>query len=364
MTVLPVGQPEGLCSWMGRAAKGPCDRWALLDAVRRDCRPRPDIPLNVACRGQREFVRKTCLIFNDKAGTAGHIGLVLDRLVTQARFDVLAGKSCDETARLARDARTQYERIIVAGGDGTISRVVNALAPEFDSVELAVLPLGTGNDLARSLHLPLDDPSAALEIAFEGESHLLDVGHVRGATDVYFVNAASGGFGGRVARDVHREDKARWGPVAYWMTAFSKLMKLEPYAVSLEVDGVCHDINVYGIVVANGQFVGGGFPIAPRASLDDGMLDVTTIPVLPMLELLADGISYALGHHEQVERIGFFRGRQIHITSDPPVLFSIDGEPIQSLDSVFEVLPRALRVVAGPKPADPPAHAAAAKTNE
>lgn len=277
---------------------------------------------------------------------------VLHRFITQVRGDVLAAESPQQTCELARAAIDQgYQRLIVAGGDGTVSRVINGIAPRFGDIELAILPLGTGNDMARSLGMPIDDTQAALELAFEGSVAAVDLGRVRGATDVYFVNAASGGAGGRVAKDVHSEDKARWGPMAYWVTAFSQLVKLQQYDVTLEVDDQRHQLQVYGVVVANGRFVGGGFPIAPRAAINDGLLDVTTIPVLPTLELLSAGLNYAMGRHEQVEQIGTFRGRRVHIVADPPIHFSIDGEPIQAIDTTFEILPHALRMVVGPQPA-------------
>lgn len=257
-----------------------------------------------------------------------------------------AGDGCE----LARRALAEgFERIIVAGGDGSISQVVNGIAPHFARAEIAILPLGTGNDLARSLGVPLDNMAAALHLALEGPVHWIDLIRVVSPTPWYCVNAATGGIGAKVATDLDARDKARWGAFAYWVTAVTKLVELKEYQVRLELDGCVHDMPMYGLVVANGHFVGGGFPIAPVGEMDDGWLDVVAIPILPTLELLAAGLNFTFGRH-YADRIQSFRAHRVHITTSPEMLFSVDGEPTAAIDTEFEVEPSALPVVIGPTP--------------
>ncbi len=289
-------------------------------------------------------MRKTCIVYNARAG-AGEAWEELVRQLAGLRNLTLFPVDRPGAAReLTRQALAQgYERVIAAGGDGTVSQVVNGLGPHFDRAELGIVPLGTGNDLARTLGIPLDDPEAALEIALANRVTAIDVMHVSGTSPEYCVNAATGGIGAKVAADVEAHDKVRWGAFAYWLTAVTKLIEMPEYHVQLELDDLTHNLDVYGIVIANGIFVGGGFPIAPNASIQDGLLDVTIIPILPTLELLAAGLNFTFGRH-YADRVASFRSRRVHITTTPEMHFSVDGEPTRTLDTTFEALPSALRV--------------------
>jgi diacylglycerol kinase family enzyme len=170
---------------------------------------------------------------------------------------------------------------------------------------------------------------------------------VIGGQTSHLLNAASAGFGGQVAADISATDKARWGGFAYWMTAISELVNLPQFDVHLELDDQSIDASVYGLAIANGRFVGGGFPIARNAFVNDGLLDVTVIPVLPATELLAAGMSYMAGRSSGGRRLQNFRSARVHVTSKAEMMFSIDGDPIRAAEATFEVLPQALRVVVG-----------------
>jgi YegS/Rv2252/BmrU family lipid kinase len=299
-------------------------------------------------------VRKTCLIFNPQAGNAAAVVESLREMAARRRIRLLptSGSKLKTIQDMAAAAvRAGYRRIIVAGGDGTVGQAVNGIAPRFADVVLGILPLGTGNDLARSLGLPLDDMEAALERAASAEPTPIDVVRYTGPTEAYCVNAATGGVGGTVAADVDAHDKARWGAFAYWFTAVSKLIELQEYQVRLELDDDIHQMPLYGLVIANGRFVGGGFAIAPTAMINDGWLDVTAVPVLPTLELLAAGLNFTFGR-QYADRVQSYRARRVHLTANPPMLFSVDGEPMQAIDTTVHVVPGALQVAAG---ADPPA---------
>ena len=294
------------------------------------------------------IMKRSCLIFNAKAGAAS----ALEAL--RRRFMALSPCEFRSTAD-GHDVKTQVQaaieqgaqRIIVAGGDGTVSRAVNAMAADFTRADLAILPFGTGNDLARSVGIPLDNIESALSLALSGESVPMDVVRVFDGKTAYLINAASAGFGGQVAADITETDKARWGAFAYWMTALTELINLPQFDIHMELDDCSFDAQIYGLTIANGRYLGGGFPIARGAFVNDGLLDVTVIPVLTTLELLAAGLNYAVGISSGGDRIENFRSRRVRVSSTPDMLFSIDGEPIREVEATFEVLPRALRIVAG-----------------
>jgi diacylglycerol kinase (ATP) len=293
-------------------------------------------------------VPKFCLIYNAQAGSAEDIHQVLGRFGSRIVGDIWPAGNTRETQRMAREAVERgFDRLVIAGGDGTINTVVNAIAPRFAEIELGILPLGTGNDLARSLDIPLDDLEEAVQLACRGTAVPIDLGRVEGGNTAYFVNAASGGVGGTVASDIAAGEKMRWGAFAYWKTAIAKLAQLNEFRVDVQIDEQHFELPLFGIVIANGRYVGGGFEIAPRARLADGLLDVTTIPVLPPTELLTAGLNFGLQRFDQAPAIKFYRGRRVSIASQPEIPFSVDGEPMRTLNAVFEVVPQGLRIAAG-----------------
>ena len=295
---------------------------------------------------------RACLIFNPRAGTADRIKDFLLHLTGGARCELRPTTSELDASQIAREAVEEgFERIIVAGGDGTIGQVVNGIAPQFDSVVLAILPFGTGNDLARSLGITAERMDQACRSAFGESIERIDVVQITGDATGYCINVANGGLGGRVAVDVQSVDKKRWGPMAYWMTSATRIVNLQEYEVEMKLDTQTVSRRLLGMAVANGRFVGGGFPIAPRALLNDGMLDVTVIPVMPALELMTTGLNFAMGRDLSDGPISTFRVRRVHLTANPEMPFSVDGEPTRRFDATFEVLPQKLRVIVGPEPA-------------
>jgi len=296
---------------------------------------------------------KAAVICNAQAGSVTSTHETLEAAAARRGWPLIIPPDVAGIPQAARKAVERgLDRLVVVVGDGTLSQVLNGVAPYLDRIVLALLPAGTGNDLARSLGLLTADAESVFT-ALEAERWTaIDV--VRAVhSDLgssYFLNAANGGFGGVVAEDVDPRSKQLWSGFAYWMAAVTKLVDLRPYHVEVAYDDGSWHGDVYGLTIANGRFLGGGFKIAPRAWLDDGLLDVTAVPVLPAMELLAAGINFALEREQAGEHVTTFRAARIHIRSTPDLPFSIDGEPTRTLDTRFEVLPAALRVVAGPEP--------------
>ena len=110
-------------------------------------------------------------------------------------------------------------------------------------------------------------------------------------------------------------------------------------------------LSCFGLTIANGRFVGGGFPISAGALLDDGYFDLVIIPQLSTVELISAGINYTLNRDPASASIMTLRAQRVAIRATPVLPFSFDGEPTQLLDARFEIAPRLLRVVAGERPA-------------
>lgn len=296
-------------------------------------------------------MKHTTIILNASAGAALGMQDQIRRLAKRMRCGLRLTKAPGDAKRQARKAlESGAERIIVAGGDGTLSQVINGLAPDFAQVELAVVPLGTGNDFARSLDIPTGSIETTMSLATTGVAQPIDLVRLEDGVTSYLVNAAMGGFCGKVAADLDRADKVRWGAFAYWITAIRELASLQELQIELNLDGQTQPWDVYGLAIANGRYVGGGFPIAPTAFLNDGLLEVTLMRVLPATELMAAGLDYMLGIANETNRVPTLRGRRLSFTAKSEIPFSIDGEPKQEAAVTFEVLPRVLRVVTGHAP--------------
>lgn len=266
---------------------------------------------------------------------------------------VVTEESGDETVAARRAVDEGFERIVAAGGDGTIHGVVDGLRDALDEVVVGMVPLGTANDFARSLGLPLET-DAAIDLIVEGTTRQIDLGTMRrpdtGDADPdghLFVNVATGGFGSRVGDDVDPETKRTWGPLAYLRIAVEQLQDLERYSVRLETDeGKVVEKDVYNVVVANGSRAGGNLPVAPRALMDDGLFDVVLVPAVALPDLAAVASRISAGEHGKSDRVNSLRTKALRLEAEPAMPFRLDGESIEPGPAELRVLPRALRVVA------------------
>lgn len=288
------------------------------------------------------------LLLNKKAGS---LSVQQDWLLEQAdehELDVHEPTPAELPQLLQQAEDSGVQRLLIAGGDGSVAAVVETLAPDFDRFELGIIPMGTGNDFARSLGISPDDYQESFENALFGTARPIDLVAVHDEQVTYCLNAATGGAGGEVTAKMTGPEKQRWGAFAYWLRAIGQFVDLHPHELRLEADGeIVYDDEAYGIIVTNGRFVGGGFPIAPSARMDDGTFDVTVIPVLPRWDLISAGMFYAMGQRTMAPQIVTLTASALDVYAKPEMMFSLDGEPSVHLKARFEILPRVLQVVAG-----------------
>jgi diacylglycerol kinase (ATP) len=262
-------------------------------------------------------------------------------------------RQAGDAARKA--ARRGVQRIIAAGGDGTVHEIINGLRSIKSPPEIAIVPLGTGNDLARSLDIPLDDLEGSIELALVAPAAPVDLLQVRavGATlriTRLVSNCCSGGFGGEVSESVDPEAKQRWGKLAYWLAGVSKLTGLDEFPVEVEIDGKTFTGVVYGVAIANGRYAAGGLTVAPQALLDDGLMDVVIVPSQNLFETLAAAVDIFFARHEESPRIAVMRAKRVSIRARPRMQFAFDGESIGAADVSVSIVPRALSMVCGQSP--------------
>jgi diacylglycerol kinase (ATP) len=245
-------------------------------------------------------------------------------------------------------ARQGFQRVVAAGGDGTINSVINGLYSDPESPPLAILPLGTGNDLCRSLSIPLD-PALAFEMLEHGRVRRIDLVKATWKNGRrIFANAASGGNSNRVTESMTEELKKTWGAWAYVRGALEVLIDLKAFALELQLDdGPIERYTGWNYIVANGRTVAGGINVAPRAEMEDGLLDVIIIQDASPLNLATMVAEFLLGDYLQDERVIFRRASLVRVKTDPISKLNMDGELVENRCTTFTILPKALKVLVG-----------------
>jgi len=293
-------------------------------------------------------VRSTSIILNPSAGGVRDLDEVVARL--GRRFPSAKIRFTNKPGSAARFARTALrkgcELIIAAGGDGTLNEVINGIGENLGEAQVGLIPLGTGNDFARSIGVPTD-LEAAIDLIRAGTTRAVDLVRVTSDELRYFVNVSAGGFSGLVDEKLTPEMKKTWGPLAYLRGAAAAWPELRAYRTTLAFDeDESLMLELYNVVVANGRYVASGTLIAPEAEIDDGLLDVVLIPKRPAPELALAMAQIALGTHLSSKTIVFRRAAKLTVNSKPGMWFNVDGELVGNEPARFEIVPRALRFIA------------------
>ncbi len=289
---------------------------------------------------------RTCVILNPIAGAVKSVDAVRERLrsLNADRFHV-SGQPGD-AEKFSREA-SDFDLIVSAGGDGTLNEVVNGIAQGGCKAALGVLPLGTGNDFARTLGVP-NDLDAGIDQIAAGETRYIDLVRVTSDQVRYFANVSSGGFSGVVDEKLTPEMKRTWGPLAYLRGAAAAFSELRGYTTTVALDDAeSFELDLYNVVVANGRYVAGGIPVAPEAGIADALLDIVLIPERGPAELAILAAQILVGKHLRSDAIIFRRAKKIAINSRPGMWFNVDGELIGNEPATFELLPGALQCVVG-----------------
>jgi diacylglycerol kinase (ATP) len=243
--------------------------------------------------------------------------------------------------------------LIVVGGDGTVNEVVNGVGKAGfpTNVTLAVLPMGTGNDLAATLAIP-NDLEKAEESIRKNRVRTLDVARVRseGVGERFFINVATGGFGAETSSLADEELKDRWGKLAYFRASLEKARDFDAREVRVTLDGDECMLRAVNVAVGNCRYAGGGWLAAPKANPEDGLLDLVVIEDIGLKGTLALAPA-ALAKSDYLGKEGVFsaRARKVRVETRPGGLeFTADGELIGDEPVDFEVIPHILKVVVGP----------------
>jgi diacylglycerol kinase (ATP) len=297
------------------------------------------------------------LIANPAAGRGRGGPLDLLREALRARgvaHDLRFTEAPGHASVLAREAVEAGRTYVVAvGGDGTVHEVVNGLV-DVDSGEargpglvLGVMSAGSGCDLARTFGL--DRPPEVVARHLDGEATMpFDVGRIRlrgpdgGERRVLFANIAEAGYGGLVTDLANR--MPRWlGRTRYAVATVAAIRRFRLVHTRVTVDHTSVEEELSNVVVANGQFFGGGLKVAPRALPDDGRFNVQVWRGRP-IDVLRATPDLRVGEHLERDDVREWQSTTVTIEGESPLLVEADGEVLGSTPATIDLLPRVLDI--------------------
>ena len=241
-------------------------------------------------------------------------------------------------AMARRGVAEGFEKIVAAGGDGTINEVVNGLAGT--NAMLGLLPIGTMNVFATELGLPVNNLELCWEIVNGDSIRAVDLPK---ANQKFFVQLAGVGLDAQVVKETSSNLKKNFGPLSYVISAV-QIAARKPPKLFIQSEDASIDEGSF-VLVGNGRLYGGPFPFFKHAALDDGLLDVIVFKRLGYLEIIKYLQDVIFSSEIRVPEIEYFQTRQLRVESDQSVPVELDGELVGNCPVEFSVRDRSLRVL-------------------
>ncbi len=299
---------------------------------------------------------KTTVILNPTAGRGAGAQLS-PQIVAYLRdhgldFELATTNAPGHATVLAKEAVTRgRDRLLAVGGDGTFNEVLNGMmqaGSTSDGPVLGIVPIGTGNDMAYGVGLPLDWQQASQVIA-QGSTRVLDVGQVQcdNDSDLFFGNGVGIGFDAIVNIESRKLKRLRGFPLYFVALMKTLIAYYHAPEVTIHVDGIATVQSSLMISIMNGRRFGGGFYMTPEALMDDGLFDVCLTGKVARPKMVGFVPRFMRGTHVTDRRVTLTQGRRISVAIETPWAAHVDGEiyGVGARQLEVELIPQRLRIL-------------------
>jgi YegS/Rv2252/BmrU family lipid kinase len=263
--------------------------------------------------------------------------------------EFLTANAGDEQCILIKAIQNHFRNFIIIGGDGTLSKVIDSFLRGYKAhardFTFGVIPAGTGNDWCRH-HGISRHPAEALEIILRGHSIFHDAGIIRSGDSIrFFINMAGTGFQGYVVKQITESKSAKTSRLFYYLKVLQYIFSYKSCSVSLISEERQIKEPVFSIAAGICRYNGGGMMQTPDAVADDGLLDVTVIKRMPLLQLLLNFPKISSGNHVKHPMVSVFKTKHLAVESSHTIFADADGELSFPSPFQFSMLPRAVRMI-------------------
>ncbi len=247
-------------------------------------------------------------------------------------------EKAQQLSDLIRSYRDRVDLVIIGGGDGTLNAAIEGLVET--QLPLGILPLGTANDLARTLKIPQSIPQACQVIAL-GYSQRIDLGKVN---HKHFFNVASLGLSVQITGQLDKHTKHRWGVLAYAVTALKVIWKARRFRAEIRMGEDSIHVRTIQIAVGNGRYYGGGMAVADDATIDDQRLDLYSLEYDRWWQIIVLLPAMWRGTHANMPGVRTLEGKEFEIYTRKPQPINADGEIVTYTPATFRLVPQAIEV--------------------
>jgi len=270
-------------------------------------------------------MKKVRFIYNPYSGENG----IIDELDNVIRihqevgmiivpYRIKKGRNLDEALDIVDET---YAYVLIAGGDGTVDSVVNAMEKKNIKLPIGILPVGTANDFGNFLGISSDVETACMQI-LSSTPKAIDIGKIN---EKYFVNVASTGLFTDVSQKTDVNLKNTIGKLAYYLKGLEELPNFRRLKIKLASKECTYDGEMYLLLIFNGK-TAGSFNLATEAEVEDGKLDVIIFKAIPIIELIPLFIKVLRGEHLDSDKVVYFKTDDLYIESNEDIVTDIDGE--------------------------------------
>ncbi|WDF02650.1 diacylglycerol/lipid kinase family protein [Shouchella hunanensis] len=291
-------------------------------------------------------MKQALIILNPSSGKekARTYGEQASRLLEDIGYTVAVKetqKEFDATSFCIEACEKKIDLVVSLGGDGTLHETINGMIDQTYRPKLAVIPLGTVNDFARALHIPLQ-PEKAIDMLRSTTTRRADIGRIN---DQLFINVVAAGQLATSLSEVPSEDKSKLGFFAYVKEGIKTFAGDASCTMSVEYDEQTWEGRALLFIAALTNSVGGFEQLAPSAEIDDGYLHCFIIQDTNLLNTAAVGTSLLAGTLEHSKYVHAFKAKRVHVSAESELTTNVDGESGMSLPVTIELVPSYIDVL-------------------